>query len=40
MTIFNPDRIRDITIFSDIQRPDPALREALSRAGAANGARL
>ncbi|MEI7468914.1 MAG: ribonuclease activity regulator RraA [Chloroflexota bacterium] len=38
MTIFNPDKIRDITVFTDIQRPDPALCEALSRIGSATTA--
>jgi len=38
VTTFNPDNIRAITIFDDIQRPDPALCEALSQVGAATAA--
>ena len=38
MAIFNPDNVRAITIFDDIQRPDPALCEALQRIGTATAA--
>ena len=38
MAIFDPNNVRAITIFDDIQRPDPALCEALQRIGTATTA--